>query len=83
MSKRFHHDIMDLEWYPKSDYLVSVASKDNQIMIWDITRKICIPIKRIGTTGFSICKFNSFSNRLFTADLSTTFRFDLTNLLIS
>ena len=98
LSKRFHNDIIDLQWYPKSDYLVSVASNDNQIIviirmlikiciwdiqnkiikqnqkIWDITLKKCVPIKRIGAFGFTMCKFSSHFNKLFTADLSTTFR---------
>lgn len=74
LSKRYHKDIIDLQWYPKSDFLLSVASKDNQIMIWDITLKECLPIKRIGSSGFSLAKFSPNGFKLFTADLSTTFR---------
>lgn len=74
LSKRYHSDIVDLQWYPKSDFLLSVASKDNQIMIWDVTLKECMPIKRVGTSGFSIARFSPNGFKLFTADLSTTFR---------
>lgn len=74
LSKRYHSDIVDLEWYPKSDFLLSVSSRDNQIMIWDVTLKECMPIKRIGTCGYSIARFSPNGFKLFTADLSTTFR---------
>lgn len=74
LSERYHSDIVDLQWYPKSDFLLSVASKDNQIMIWDVTLKECMPIKRIGTSGFSLARFSPNGFKLFTADLAETFR---------
>jgi len=74
LSKIYHNDIIDLQWYPKSDYLLSLATKDNQIIIWDVTLKKCIPIKRIGNFGFSFARFSFNGLRLFTADLSTKFR---------
>ena len=33
LSNRYHTDITDLQWYPKLDYLLSIASKDNEIMV--------------------------------------------------
>ncbi|CAF0712794.1 unnamed protein product [Brachionus calyciflorus] len=74
LSKRYHNDIMDIQWYPKSDFLLSVASKDNEIIIWDVTLKSCVPVKRIGNTGFSLARFSPNGFKLFTADLSTSFR---------
>ncbi|RNA43071.1 aladin isoform X1 [Brachionus plicatilis] len=74
LSKRYHNDIMDLQWYPKSDFLLSVASRDNQILIWDTMLKTCVPIKRIGNVGFSLARFSPSGFSLFTADLSTSFR---------
>jgi aladin len=73
LEKRYHTDIISLAWHPKTECLFSIATKDNQIMIWDIVFKGCVPIKRIGT-GFGLAKFSPNGSHLFTADLSTSFR---------
>ncbi len=33
LAKRYHEDIIGIAWHPKTEYLFSIASKDNQIMV--------------------------------------------------
>ena len=33
LSSRYHKEILDIAWHPTAEYLFSVASKDNQIMV--------------------------------------------------
>lgn len=36
--------------------------------------KSCVPVKRIGAQGFSLCRFSTDGMKLFTADLAASFR---------
>lgn len=69
-----HRCITSLTWGPRGDVLISAASDDMEILVWDVELDRTSGLKRPGYYGNTLVKFSPSGEKLFTASTGLIFR---------
>lgn len=77
-----HKFITSLTWSPQGDILVSAASEDMEILVWNVELDRTSSLKRPGYSGNVLVKFSPSGEKLFTASTGLVFRYCYTKLKI-
>lgn len=69
-----HRCITSLTWGPRGDILISAASEDMEILVWDVELDRTSALKRPGYSGNVLVRFSPSGDKLFTASTGLVFR---------
>lgn len=68
-----HFPVTALEWNSNGSLLATASLKDSSILIWDIEKNSCVPLKRVSPPGLHL-KWSSNGAFLFASTVSNVFR---------
>lgn len=69
-----HGPVTCLQWSPCGRLLLTSSPKDISMMVWDIEKEICEPLKRVEGHGVSLIRWSPDGKRIFSATPAPTFR---------
>ncbi|XP_041479263.1 LOW QUALITY PROTEIN: aladin-like [Lytechinus variegatus] len=74
LSHNGHAPITCLSWDPRGRLLVSSSPSDTAILVWDVPREACVPLRRAGGGGVALLRYSPDSSKLFASSPSQVFR---------
>ncbi|XP_033332839.1 aladin [Megalopta genalis] len=74
LKQRNHVPVTSVTWHPQGDLLVSCSPADTNMIIWDISKKEGVPLKRVGGGGICFTRWSSSGSQLFAASCRNIFR---------
>ncbi|XP_012281625.1 aladin [Orussus abietinus] len=74
LRQRNHSPVTNVAWHPQGDLLISCSPADMNMLVWDVSREICVPFKRIGGNGLCFARWSPCGSRLFSATSRAIFR---------
>ncbi|KAG7200742.1 hypothetical protein KM043_001291 [Ampulex compressa] len=74
LKQRNHAPVTSVTWHPEGNLLVSCSPADLNMIIWDISNKEGVPLKRVGGGGLCFTRWSSCGSRLFAATCRNIFR---------
>lgn len=69
-----HNSIMNVAWGPIGNILVSAATCDNQILVWDVEMNRTSSLKRPGGSGNNLVVWSPTGNKMFSSTTGLVFR---------
>ncbi|XP_072179131.1 aladin-like [Diadema setosum] len=74
LSYASHAPVTCLSWDPRGRLLVSASPRDTAILVWDVPRESCVPLRRAGGGGGALLRYSPDSSKLFASSPSQVFR---------
>lgn len=69
-----HRSIISIEWSPRGDVLVSAATSDTTVLVWDVEMDNVSSLKRPNYSGNTLVKWSPAGDKLFVASNGLVFR---------
>ncbi|XP_026285051.1 aladin [Frankliniella occidentalis] len=69
-----HSPITSIQWNSTGTLLVSAASSDSSMYIWDVDLQESVPLRRVGGGGVNLLSWSPDVHKLLAATTSVTFR---------
>lgn len=69
-----HGPVTSIDWHPEGTLLVSASAADISMIIWDVSKEIGVPLRRVGGGGVSSVHWSLDKVKLFSTTPSSVFR---------